>query len=96
MPDNNPQPPDDDRVEGERGSRRGRSYKPSGTRTTKNLNMDDIDMLEVGGGEDVEDVTLDKMQAMEVDSTQRQLATLRKTHDEHRSGRGQVTTAETD
>jgi len=85
MPDNNPQPPDDDRVEGERGSRRGRSYKPSGTRTTKNLNMDDIDMLEVGGGEDVEDVTLDKMQAMEVDSTQRQLATLRKTHDEHRS-----------
>jgi len=83
-----PAPPNDSRIEEEGGRTYGkRTFKAARpARSNKGtLNMDDIDMLEVGGGEDVEDVTLDKMQAMEVESTQRQLASLRKTHDEHRS-----------
>jgi len=83
MPEKNPQPPDDGRVEEDRAHRPGRTFKAA--RSGKHLNMDDIDMLEVGGGDEVEDVTLTKMQTMEVENTQRQLAMLRKTHDEHRS-----------
>lgn len=93
MPETKPQPPDDMRVEedtsgksGTYGKRKFTTARPRGI-SGKNLNIDDIDMepLVGGGDDDGMDVTLNKMQAMEVDVTQKQLAGLRKTHDEHRS-----------
>jgi len=92
MPETKPQPPDDTRVEeehiaaGKSGTYGKRKFTTARHGMTgKNLNMDDIDKEPLGGGDDEMDVTLSKMQALEVDTTQKQLASLRKTHDEHRS-----------
>jgi DNA repair exonuclease SbcCD ATPase subunit len=98
MPDK-PQPPGDSRVEedqivaGRAGtySKRkfttGRPRASHGISTGKHISLDDIDVGSVTGGGDGDgtDITLAKMQTMEVETTQKQLAALRKTHDEHRS-----------
>jgi hypothetical protein len=54
----------------------------SHSRTPK-LNMDTIDLdVDSGTPDDGTDVTLKKLQAQEIETTQKQLATLRKVHDE--------------